>query len=160
GDNIEAAVGHRRYLFFYLLCGTAAAIAQIGMNPGADVPMIGASGAISGILGAYFVLQPRSNVKVLVFILLIFVINMPAWIVLGFWFTAHLLGQAGAPAGEPGVAFVAHIGGFIAGAVLIAFFRRRGVAMFQAPTTRGFSVQRRPMRRRIPNVDAPRGPWG
>jgi membrane associated rhomboid family serine protease len=165
GDNIEAAVGHKRYLFFYLLCGTAAAAAQIFHDPGSEVPMIGASGAISGILGAYFMLQPRSNVKVLVLLIIFFtVVNMPAWIVLGFWFVAQLIGQAGTTPNEPGVAFIAHIGGFIAGAALISIFRRRDVMMFRPPTQRGFSIETRPVRfrRGIPDVDLRRdgrGPW-
>src|SRR5690606_19089615 len=86
GDNIEASLGHRRYLVFYLLCGTAAALAQGFAAPGSDVPMVGASGAISGVLGAYLVLHPRANVKVFVMLIIyITVINVPAFIVLGFW---------------------------------------------------------------------------
>jgi membrane associated rhomboid family serine protease len=160
GHNVEDALGHRRYLVFYLLCGTAAAAAQIFSGPYSDMPMIGASGAISGVLGAYFVLTPRANVKVLVLLIIFFtVINMPAFIVLGFWFVMQLLSQAMSVPGEGGVAFAAHIGGFIAGAMLVFFFRRRAVAIFQPRSTPAFAMERRPiMRRRIPDAGR-RGPW-
>jgi len=160
GANVEASLGHRRYLIFYLLCGTAAAAAQIFADASSVLAMIGASGAISGILGAYLVLTPRANIKVLLLLIIFFtVINLPAFIVLGFWFLAQLLSQAMSQAGEPGVAFAAHIGGFVAGMILVFFFRRRAVPVFQPRSTRAFAMERRPiMRRRIP--DSGHGPWG
>ena len=104
GDNIEASLGHGRYLAFYLLCGVAAALAQGFAAPGSDIPMVGASGAISGVLGAYLVLHPRSNIKVFVFLIIITVINVPAFIVLGFWIVGQLVSSAAVDAGQPGVA--------------------------------------------------------
>ena len=161
GASVEAALGHVRYLAFYLLCGVAAALAQTFAAPAAAVPMIGASGAISGVLGAYFILYPRANIRVLVFLIFIGVINLPAFVVLGFWFLAQLLSSAAASASQPGVAFTAHIGGFITGAVLVFFFRRRGVDLFQSPASRAFSVERRPYRGSVPNAgNYRRGPWG
>ena len=167
GDNIEASLGHRRYLAFYLVCGLAAAVAQIMAAPSSEVPMIGASGAISGVLGAYLVLHPRANIKVFVLLIVFFTIwNLPAYIVLGFWFVGQLLSQAAVDAGEPGVAFMAHIGGFIAGAVLVIFFRKRDVQMFAPPASQPFAHERRPitLRRRgsVPDWDPNRrsGPWG
>ena len=95
GDNIEASLGHRRYLMFYLLCGIGAALAQSIAAPTSDVPMVGASGAIAGVLGAYLVLHPRSNIKVFVFFFIIITtINVPAFIVLGIWFAGQLMSSA------------------------------------------------------------------
>lgn len=164
GDNIEASLGHKRYLFFYLLCGAVAALAQGFAAPGSDVPMVGASGAISGVLGAYLVLHPRSNIKVFVMLIIyITVINVPAFIVLGFWIIGQLMSSAGVDAGEPGVAFIAHIGGFVAGAVLVFFFKKKNVAAFDVAHSRPFAIENRPVRLRrggsVPRSGGPRGPW-
>ncbi len=164
GDNIEASLGHKRYLAFYLLCGIAAALSQSIAAPGSDVPMIGASGAIAGVLGSYLVLHPRSNVKVLVFFGIITVINVPAFIVLGFWFGGQLLSSASVSAGQPGVAFLAHIGGFIAGAALVFFFKKRDVHAFEQPHSRPFAIDKRPIkvvaRGSVPDSGPHRrGPW-
>jgi len=123
GNNIEDSMGHARYLAFYLLCGLAAAATQTFMSPSSIVPMVGASGAISGVMGAYVVLYPRVRVHMLVF-LFIFVtrIVVPAYLMLGYWFLLQLLGGS-ASQGEGGVAFWAHVGGFVAGAVLIRVFQ-------------------------------------
>ncbi len=162
GDNIEASLGHKRYLVFYLLCGVAAAMAQALSAPTSDVPMIGASGAIAGVLGAYLVLHPRSNVKVFVFLILITTINVPAFLVLGFWFVGQLLSSAAADPNAPGVAFMAHIGGFIAGAAMVFFFKKKHVHALQPPHSRAFAVERRPYRRgSVPDAGGrDRGPWG
>lgn len=162
GDNIEASLGHSRYLLFYLLCGLAAALAQSIAAPMSGVPMVGASGAIAGVLGGYLVLHPRANIKVFVFLFIIITtINVPAFIVLGFWFAGQLMSSAAADPNTPGVAFMAHIGGFIAGAVLVFFFKKRGVRAFAPAYSRSFAVERRPLRRRgsVPNAGR-RGPWG
>ena len=119
GDNIEDRMGHLRFLVFYLACGVAAVFAQAIPAPQSVVPMIGASGAISGVLGAYLLLFPRARVLVLVplgFVLQ--VIRLPAVWVLGLWFLVQLLSSLGAPEGEGGVAFRAHLGGFVAGLLL------------------------------------------
>jgi rhomboid family protein len=123
GNNIEDSMGHGRYLAFYLLCGLAAAATQTFISPGSIVPMVGASGAISGVMGAYVVLYPRVRVHMLVF-LFIFVtrIVVPAYLMLGYWFLLQLLGGS-ASQGEGGVAFWAHVGGFVAGAALIRVFQ-------------------------------------
>jgi membrane associated rhomboid family serine protease len=111
--------------------------------------MIGASGAISGVLGAYIVLHPSANIRVFIFLGFFFTVALiPAWIVLGIWFGMQLLSAAATSASEPGVAFWAHIGGFIAGAALILFFRRRDIPLLEPPRSRPFHVERR------------RGPWG
>jgi membrane associated rhomboid family serine protease len=161
GDNIEHSLGHFRYLVFYILCGVAAALAQSLSAPTSDVPMVGASGAISGVLGAYLVLHPKANIRVFVFMIFITTINLPAYIVLGGWFVMQLLSSAQVNAGEAGVAFLAHIGGFIAGAVMVFFFRRREVPVFQPAHSRAFAVQRRPYRRgSVPETGRTRrGPW-
>lgn len=122
GNNVEDAMGHVRFGIFYIACGLAAAAAQIAMAPDSAVPMVGASGAISGVMGAYIVLYPRVRVHTLVFLLIFFFrMTFPAWAVLGLWFLMQLVNSQVDQVG--GVAVWAHIGGFVAGAVLIAFFR-------------------------------------
>ena len=124
GDNVEDTLGHGRFLVFYLLSGVAAALVQTMVSPASAIPMVGASGAVSGILGAYLVLFPTARVLTLVFLVFfIRVISFPAIIILGFWFLLQLL-EIG-PVAAGGVAVLAHIGGFVAGAALIAAFRRR-----------------------------------
>lgn len=119
GDNIENDLGPGRYLILYLLSGLAAAAAQIATGPLSPVPMIGASGAISGVLGAYLILHPRQPITVLVPNMGL--TRMPALAVLGLWFGYQLLYGLLSPSGEGGVAFWAHIGGFVAGVILVKF---------------------------------------
>ncbi len=131
GDNVEDACGHLRYMLFYLACGLVAALVHVASEPGSPVPVIGASGAVSGVLGAYLVLHPRAKVMILVFFGLI--AELPAVVVLSVWIAFQVFNammQSGGEAG--GVAWWAHIGGFIAGALLIVPFRRRGVPLFAA----------------------------
>jgi membrane associated rhomboid family serine protease len=127
GDNIEDAMGHVGYLLFYLAGGFSAALAHIAFDTGSAVPMIGASGAISAVLGAYLLLFPTGSVRVLIFVGLPFIFAVPALVMLGLWFITQLLSGVAAleGAGEAagGIAFWAHIGGFVAGAVLVWFFR-------------------------------------
>ena len=125
GNNIEDMMGHTRYILFYLLCGLVASITQVIASPASAIPMIGASGAISGILGAYLVLFPAARVLTLVFLVFfVRLVSFPAIIVLGFWFVLQLI-NAGQMTAGGGVAVLAHIGGFMAGLVLIPIFRRR-----------------------------------
>jgi membrane associated rhomboid family serine protease len=123
GNNVEDSMGRGRYVVFYLLCGVAAAIMQTVMDPSSTLPMVGASGAISGVMGAYVVLYPRVRVHMLV-VLFVFItrIAVPAYLMLGYWFLLQLLGGTAASEGG-GVAFWAHVGGFLAGAVLISIFK-------------------------------------
>jgi membrane associated rhomboid family serine protease len=124
GNNIEDTLGHLRFLFFYLVCGLCAALTQVLSNPNSTVPMIGASGAVAGILGAYLLLFPGARVLTLFFIIIfIKLIRLPAVIVLGFWFFLQLLGVMGGSISN--VAFFAHIGGFIAGLLLVMVFQPR-----------------------------------
>ncbi|MGE5253642.1 MAG: rhomboid family intramembrane serine protease [Planctomycetaceae bacterium] len=124
GNNIEDTLGHLRFLFFYLVCGLGAALTQVLSNPTSTVPMIGASGAVAGILGAYLLLFPRARVLTLFFIIIfIKLIRLPAIIILGFWFFLQLLGVMGGSISN--VAFFAHIGGFIAGLLLVKVFQPR-----------------------------------
>lgn len=126
GDNIEDRMGRFRFLLFYLGCGVAAVLAQVLPAPRATVPMVGASGAISGVLGAYLLLFPHARVLVLVpFGFMLKVIRLPASWVLGLWFAIQLISSLMAPEGEGGVAFRAHLGGFLAGLVLVPLFLRR-----------------------------------
>jgi membrane associated rhomboid family serine protease len=131
GDNIEKLVGHARFLFFYLACGVAASIAHILFNAGSSVPAVGASGAISGILGGYLLLFPRNRVRVLT---RGGVAAVPAAVMLGFWILIQFLNGLGTIANTPetgGVAYMAHIGGFVAGLLLVKFaaIGRRRVAL-------------------------------
>ena len=125
GNNVEDSMGHGRFVLFYLLCGLAAATAQVLVGPSSVIPMVGASGAISGVMGAYIVLYPRVRVHMLV-ILVIFItrITVPAWMMLGYWFLLQLLGGIPMLAQEGGgVAFWAHAGGFVTGMIVIWLFR-------------------------------------
>jgi membrane associated rhomboid family serine protease len=125
GNNVEDSMGRVRYLIFYLSCGLAAAFAQVFTAPNSIVPMVGASGAISGVMGAYVILYP--NVRVYTFVPIFFFftsVALPAWVMLGYWMALQLLGVLGGPGEEGGVAFWAHIGGFVAGVVLIKLFAR------------------------------------
>lgn len=133
GNNIEDTFGHVRFVLFYLLCGTAAALAQSALDPQSPVPMIGASGAIAGVLGAYALLFPRAHVLVLLPIGFVSpVMRLPALLVLGFWFILQFIeGGLVAPSGEGGVAYWAHIGGFIAGVSLTFLFPRPASGLFQ-----------------------------
>ena len=119
GDNLENLLGHIRYVAFYLVCGFAAALAQVMMGPDSIIPMLGASGAISGVLGGYLVLFPQRRVRALIFN---FLTEVPAFVALGLWIGYQLLLGYMTPAGTGGVAYAAHIGGFVAGAVLIKLF--------------------------------------
>ena len=141
GDNVEDSMGSGRFLFFYLLVGATAGIVQAVMLPGSHVPMIGASGAIAGVMGAYLFLYPRANVRVLM-VLLIFIriINVPAVLVLGVWFLAQLIDAQGAPMDSGGVAFWAHVGGFLAGFLLLPLFKHGNVPLFAQPRSRAFAL--------------------
>lgn len=119
GDNMEEVWGHWKFLAFYLICGLAAAGLQYVTEPHSMIPMVGASGAIAGVLGGYLLLYPRARVDMFLFLLVIFrVIPIPAWLVLGSWFVMQVLGGLSVPAGEAGVAYWAHAGGFVAGLLL------------------------------------------
>ena len=131
GDNVEDRLGHGRFVVFYLLCGTVAALAHVMSEPGSLIPTIGASGAVAGVMGAYFVLYPHSRILTLLPLFIFWqVIEVPAVVFLGLWFVLQLfsgvgtmlMATQGAPAG--GIAFWAHVAGFLAGVVLVYAFRR------------------------------------
>ena len=130
GDNVEDRVGHGGFIVFYLLCGFVAALGQTVMDPESPLPMVGASGAVAGVMGAYFVLYPRSRVLMLIPLVIRWdIVEVPAAMLLGFWFLMQLF-SAGAIAvtastGGGGVAFLAHLAGFVAGMGGIFVFRRR-----------------------------------
>jgi rhomboid family protein len=128
GDNVEDRFGHVKFLVFYLLCGLAATFAQLAFSIGSSVPNVGASGAIAGVLGGYILLFPRGSVNVLMGR---GIIPMPALVVIGFWIILQLfngIGSIAATADTGGVAYMAHVGGFIAGLVLTLVFRGTGSA--------------------------------
>jgi len=130
GNNIEAAMGHVKYFLFYVLCGAAAVLAQALPDTGSQIPMIGASGAISGVLGAYMLLYPMARVTV--FIPIFFILHrmkIPALFVLGVWFLMQLFSSLTSSSEGGGVAFGAHIGGFIAGMIFIPFFKYSNIPL-------------------------------
>ena len=125
GNNIEDSMGHARFLVFYLICGALAAAAHLASAPGSPIPTVGASGAISGIMGAYLILYPRVRVFTLFFfVIFIRVIPVPAWVMLLWWFGLQVLSGSVSAGSGGGVAFWAHVGGFVAGVVLIKLFAR------------------------------------
>jgi membrane associated rhomboid family serine protease len=128
GDNIEDYLGHFSYLLFYLVCGFAAAVTHILLNAGSRLPSVGASGAIAGVMGAYFVLYPKA--RVMMWFPPIFFFQLPAWLVLGYWFFMQFLSGAATSIAETsqtngGIAFWAHVGGFVAGVVLVKVLPER-----------------------------------
>ena len=142
GNNVEDAMGHVRFAIFYLACGAAAALAQAAQDPSSTIPMIGASGAIGGILGAYLLLHPHARILVVVPFGFLIPLRIPAFIVLGAWFVFQFIATASSTGddGGGGVAYWAHIGGFAAGLVLVLVLKRRDVPLFdrgKAPTARG-----------------------
>jgi membrane associated rhomboid family serine protease len=126
GNNVEDTLGHGRFLFFYLASGVAAAATQTAVDLGSRVPMIGASGAVSGVLGAYFILFPHASVLTLVIFGFFWrLVSIPALVVLGFWMVVQILNGIGAFGTGGGVAWFAHIGGFVVGMVMLLALRRR-----------------------------------
>ena len=129
GDNVEDRVGHGRFIIFYLLCGTAAALGQVAMDPNSMLPTIGASGAIAGVMGAYFVLYPQSRVLTLIPFIWLQIVELPAVVLLGFWFlmqifSAGTIAMTATTHGSGGVAFAAHVAGFVMGLIGIFVFKK------------------------------------
>ena len=137
GDNIEDSMGSGKFLIFYFLSGIGAALLQAIIDPSSIIPMIGASGAIAGVLGGYLLLHPKANVNVLMWIIIfISVIRVPAFIVLGFWIIGQFFNASFGS--EGGVAYFAHIGGFVAGMPLIPFFKKQEILLFQEAHSKAF----------------------
>jgi len=129
GDNIEDTLGHYKYPIFYLICGIVAGLTQVFIDTSSTVPLIGASGAIAGVLGAYIVLFPKGNVRTLIFLgIFVTIVLIPAWIMIGIWIFLQFIsgiGSLGVAQQTGGVAFFAHIGGFITGMILVWIFRNK-----------------------------------
>ncbi len=142
GNNVEDAMGKVRFFLFYLTCGTAATLAQGFMAPDSNVPLVGASGAISGVIAGYLLLYPRANVRVFYWLFLfVGTLFIPAWAILGLWVVEQIIALPESMKTAGGVAVMAHLGGFAAGLVLIPFFKKPNVSFFQKPRTRAFSRQ-------------------
>ena len=138
GNNIEEAMGHLKFTLFYFVCGIGAALAMVLIDASSEIPMVGASGAISGVLGAYMLLYPRARVHVIIPLGIIF---YPLWIravwVVGIWFVMQLVSAALTDPTQPGTAFWAHVGGFAAGVILTPVLKSRGVRYFGPYFQRG-----------------------
>ncbi len=154
GDNVEDAMGRTRYLLFYLVCGCAGTLAHAAFDPASQVPLVGASGAISGVIAAYLLMWPRANIRVFYwFFIFIGRINVPAFVVLGLWIVGQLFALPEAMQAQGGIAIVAHLGGFAAGLALTPFLKRRGVTLFQSPHSAAFAHTRtRTIRHRAGSV--------
>jgi membrane associated rhomboid family serine protease len=132
GDNIEGALGHFRFVIFYFLCGTAAAFTQILSAPDSTIPMIGASGAVSGVLGAYLIFYPRARIRTFVFLgIFITFLRLPAVLLLGFWILGQVISAFISNPGSPGVAWFAHLGGFFMGMLLAPLLKKPNISIFQ-----------------------------
>ena len=130
-DNVEDSMGSVKFIFFYGLCGIGAALCQSVIDPYSVTPMVGASGGIAGVLGAYLLLHPKAAVRVFMLILIfIRIISLPAWVVLGIWIAGQFVSAPATLSGGGGVAYFAHIGGFLTGIVLIPFFKHKDVPLF------------------------------
>jgi membrane associated rhomboid family serine protease len=145
GNNVEDSMTRARFLVFYVLCGVAAALAQVFAEPASAIPMVGASGAISGVMGAYLVLYPRVRVFTLVVLgFFVTTIALPAWVMLIYWMGIQVLSGVvdtfGSPSPGGGVAFWAHVGGFVAGVILVKLFARRNRVL--AHETHAYRPQR------------------
>ena len=169
GDNMEEQMGHSGFLLFYLAGGLAAAFAQVAADPSSTIPMVGASGAIAGVMGGYLLMFPKARVDVLLFLVVfIRIFPVPAWIVLGAWFGIQLLQGAATPADIGGVAYWAHAGGFLGGQLLtLPLWRKRGGPVFWR-RTQGHpphpETEYRTVRTSIPTVarrrpSQPPAPW-
>ena len=173
GDNIEDSMGHVRFLFFYLLCGAVAGLSHFAAQPLSDIPMVGASGAISGVLAAYLVLHPRARILIPI---VFFPVRLPAFLLLAGWFAFQIYAVI-ADSGFGNVAWWAHIGGFVAGLILVFPFKRNTAVLFGGNAPPQGIVQRKtygahesrdrnPRRKRespMPNTGEtprrPKGPW-
>lgn len=135
GNNIEEAMGHLRFIIFYLICGVLASWSHIASDPASVLPSIGASGAIGGVMGAYIMLYPRARIWTFIFLFFfIRVLSLPAGVILGYWFFIQLISGSMAGGQEGGgVAFWAHIGGFLAGVLLVGLFKKKNVHFFNRP---------------------------
>ncbi|SFQ66246.1 Membrane associated serine protease, rhomboid family [Roseivivax halotolerans] len=171
GDNVEDELGHLGYLGFYLASGIGAGLAQYVTAPFSQVPMVGASGAIAGVMGAYLLLFPKARVDILVILIIIFkIITIPAWIMLALWLGMQFLGGFGTPADAGGVAYWAHAGGFVIGMLLVLplWLKRGGPAFWEKthghpphPEARyAFVRSNVPIAGRSRRSQRRKGPWG
>jgi membrane associated rhomboid family serine protease len=143
GDNVEDAMGRTRYLLFFLICGFVGTLAHAALDPASRIPLVGASGAISGVIAAYLLIWPRANIRVFYwFFIFIGTINVPAFVVLGLWIVGQLFALPVAMQAQGGIAIVAHLGGFAAGLALTPLLKRRGVTLFQSPHSAAFAHTR------------------
>ena len=144
GDNVEDSMGSVKFFVFYLLCAIGGSLLQYFSNPTSDIPIVGASGAIAGVLGSYLILYPKANIKVFMWVIIIIrTINVPAWIVLSVWILGQFFSvSAGSSSGGGGVAYFAHIGGFITGMALTPLMRKKGTPLFNEQLTSPWEISK------------------
>ena len=163
GDNVEDCMGHVRFLIFYLVCGLAAVLTHMLIDTGSTVPLVGASGAISGVMGAYLLLHPTARINLLIWVLIfVRVVPVPAGIALAAWIGLQFVNAAADPGAGGGVAFWAHIGGAVAGMVLVPFFKRRDVPLLAGVGGRPLpaaAADSPKIRLRRPGTPPARRPW-
>jgi len=167
GDNIEDCMGHVRFAIFFLLTGAIAALCHAGWDMDARVPLVGASGAIAGVLGGYILLYPKSRILVGIPLGPLFLpIRLRAWLLIGIWFALQLFNVISSGIDGGGTAWLAHIGGFIAGLVLLPIFKSSDRKLFSSETDMAVSEKTKPMALKVmrpdphPCAPAPKGPWG
>ena len=163
-DNMEDALGWKKFILFYLLCGIIATIAQGLLDTNSNIPMIGASGAISGVMGGYLLIWPRANIRVFYwFIIFVGRINVPAFIIFGFWLFEQFIALRQSMTSKGGIAIVAHLAGFAAGIILAPLLKKKGVPLLQKPFSNSFHRKGRNLKTRKGSIPRHKsnnkGPW-
>ena len=143
GDNVEDSMGKLKFFLFYVICAIAGSLLQYYSNPSSEIPIVGASGAIAGVLGSYLILYPKANIKVFMWIIIIFrTINVPAWIVLSIWIMGQFFSLSNSTSSGGGVAYFAHIGGFFAGMILTPILKNKNKALFNKSLSSPWEIKR------------------
>ena len=143
GDNVEDSMGKLKFLLFYLICAISGSLLQYYSNPSSEIPIVGASGAIAGVLGSYLILYPKANIKVFMWIIIIFrTINVPAWIVLSIWIMGQFFSLSNSTSSGGGVAYFAHIGGFFAGMILTPILKNKNKVLFNKSLSSPWEIKR------------------
>ena len=143
GDNVEDSMGKFKFFLFYVICAISGSLLQYYSNPSSEIPIVGASGAIAGVLGGYLILYPKANIKVFMWVVIIFrTINIPAWIVLSIWIMVQFFSLSSSSSSGGGVAYFAHIGGFLAGMILTPIMKNKNKSLFNQRLSSPWEIKR------------------